>query len=134
MQALKKLGAGNNELKLPTAEKLRLPLRSTADADLIATGALHEVTIELILCKRARWFQKIELTVADFPPGKVKESCVPPSLLHNKLCFANGISKIDETPDLASSTEVVAVIGMACRFPQVDSKEEFWQLLVSAIY
>jgi hypothetical protein len=136
-QALKQLCAGNNELELPNADKLRLPLRSTADADIITTRALHEVAIELILCKRAHWFQTVKLTVAEPPHGKVKfvplgqESCVPRSFLPSKLSLTNGISHHDDTPDLASGTEEVAVVGMACRFPQADSIMEFWQLVSS---
>lgn len=98
---------------------------------------MHEVAIELILCKRAHWFQTVKLTVADIPHDKVKfvplgkESCVPRSLSPSKLSFANGIAHHDNAPDLAGRTEEVAVVGMACRFPQADSIEEFWQLLSS---
>lgn len=136
-QALKQFCAGNYELELPNADKLRLPLRSTADADIIATGALHEVAIELILCKRAHWFQTVKLTLADVPHGNVKfvplgkESCVPRSLLPGKLSLTNGISHHDDALDLTSKAEEVAVVGMACRFPQADSVEEFWQLVSS---
>ena len=124
-------------MELPNADKLRLPLRSTADADLITSGALHEVAIELILCRRAHWYQTVKLTVAEFSHGEVefvalgKDSHVPRSLLPGKPSLTQGISPHDDAPSLPSVTEEVAVVGMACRFPQADSVEEFWQLLSS---
>lgn len=114
-----------------------MPLRSTADTEIITTGALHEVAIDLILCKRAHWFQTVKLLVADNPHGRVKfvpfgkESCIPRSLLPSKLGLKNGIPNHDEALVLANRTVEVAVVGMACRFPQADSIEEFWELLSS---
>ncbi|RMZ75270.1 hypothetical protein DV737_g5363, partial [Chaetothyriales sp. CBS 132003] len=136
-QALKQLCAGNHDLDLPSADKLRMSLRSTADADVIATGSLHDIAIDLILCKRAHWFQTVKSTVGNFPQSKVKfvqlgrESCVPRSLLSNNPRLNNGVSHHDDTQSFASGSEEVAVVGMACRFPQADSIEEFWQLVSS---
>jgi hypothetical protein len=126
-EKLKKLCLGNSELELPPAEKLHMPLRTTADATLIATGALHDIAIDLILCKRAHWFQTVKLTSTSLSlADKVnfvslgKELCTPRSLLSSKRNHPNSRLKHDEE---------VAVVGMACRFPQADSLEEFWQLL-----
>lgn len=103
-----------------------MPLRSTADGSIIRTGALHEIAIQLILCKRAHWFQTVKLTLGDLPYDKVKyvplggKSCIPRSLSANKH---------NPNHDDASSLEEIAVVGMACRFPQADTLEEFWDLL-----
>ncbi|RMZ84871.1 hypothetical protein DV738_g250, partial [Chaetothyriales sp. CBS 135597] len=122
-QVLKKICAGNKDLDLPSADKLRWPLRSTADADIITTGALHEIAIDIILCKRAHWFQTVKLSLADFPHGKVqfvqlgRESCIPRSLLSNKHKLTNGISHHgeasyhEEASHVANRTEEVAVVG-----------------------
>jgi hypothetical protein len=135
-ESLKKLCTGNKELELPDARKLLMPLRSTADADIITTGALHEVAIDLILCKRAHWLQTVQQTVAHFS-SKVKliqmgtQPCVPRSLSPSKLNVKNDIPHRINAIDPASRPEEVAVVGMACRFPEADSIEEFWQLLIS---
>ncbi|KAI2465125.1 ketoacyl-synt-domain-containing protein [Annulohypoxylon bovei var. microspora] len=120
--------AANSELRLPDAERLRLPLRSTADGQIIKTGALHEIAIQLILCKRAHWFQTVRLTLGDLIPDRVTfiplgtKSCIPRSL---------SASKYNLNYDEDSAPEEIAVVGMACRFPQADSLEEFWELLRS---
>ena len=45
--------------------------------------------------------------------------------------FADGSSPSYDLPYFDKEIEEVAVVGMACRFPQADSLEEFWQLLHS---
>ncbi|KAI1206386.1 ketoacyl-synt-domain-containing protein [Annulohypoxylon truncatum] len=120
---LVKLCTTNDQLRLPNAESLRLPLRSTADGSIIKTGALHEIAIQLILCKRAHWFQTVKSTLGDLTPEKVTfvplgtKSCIPRSLSTSK--YNN-----DENP-----LEEIAVVGMACRFPQSDTLEEFWEII-----
>ncbi|KAJ5446662.1 hypothetical protein N7445_001483 [Penicillium cf. griseofulvum] len=120
-QQLKEICAHIPDLQLPTANDLRLPLRSTSDTELIATGPLHDVAFDLILCKRAHWYQTIRRTVDDNFPQTPRftaigsESCIPRSLTVPK-----------STPGLL---EEIAVVGMACRFPQAESLEEFWRLI-----
>lgn len=127
---LSRLCAKNDDLRLPSAEKLRLPLRSTADGRIVNSGALHDLAIQLILCRRAHWFQTVKLTMGDLPMDKVtftplgKEGCVPRSLSaspsHTRSSAAH-----EESGEL----EEIAVIGMACRFPQAENLDAFWQLL-----
>lgn len=132
-EAAERLGqicAKSKDLRLPDAKKLRLPLRSTADAHIINTGALHEIAIQMILCRRAHWFQTVKSTMNDLPQGKVtfvplgSEFCVPHSL-STKENHANVASDHDDT----TSLEEIAVVGMACRFPRAKNLEEFRQLL-----
>ncbi|KAF5855864.1 hypothetical protein ETB97_008293 [Aspergillus alliaceus] len=119
-QRLKEICAQTPDLQLPTASELLLPLRSTADAELLTTGALHDIAIDAILCKRAHWYHTVKRAIEE-TPNDVQfvavgpESCIPRSLT------------LARSP--ANMHEEIAVIGMACRFPQADSLEEFWQLL-----
>ncbi len=84
-ELLKELYASAPHLQLPSAERLNLPLRSTADASLVAAGALHDVAIDAILSKRAHWYQTVRATMDDLPSGRAvefvafgkKESLVP---------------------------------------------------------
>ena len=147
-QALKKLCAENQDLQLPGAERLRLSLRSTADAEVITTGALHDVAVDLILCKQAHWFNTVKRTLAEMQGRKNvkpllfgKESFVPRSLSSRQKDLANGVSyhdKIHNSQSLHLSgmrdpvqADEIAVVGMACRFPQAESVEDFWQLISS---
>ena len=129
-EILSQICAENEGLRLPDAEKLRLPLRSTTDAHILNTGALHAIAINLILCKRAHWFQTVKSTMDAIPQAKVTfvplgdESCVPRSL-SAKEHHVNVAPNQDNT----HSFEEIAVVGMACRFPRAENLEEFQRLL-----
>lgn len=116
----------HENLQLPEATELRLPLRSTADAELIITGALHDVATQLILCQRANWFETVKNTVAHMSIDQTaiasfgSETCLPRSLARYKQQIR---------PSTPTTTEEIAVVGMSCRFPQSESLEAFWQLL-----
>lgn len=136
-QKLNQVAKKYTDLRLPDASQLRMPLRSTADAGIIITGNLHEVAIDLILCKRAHWFQTVRSTISDFPGGEFEtislgnDPCIPRSLLPNQAKLPNGIPHRVGLSDSRDEHEEVAVVGMACRFPQADSTEEFWKLINS---
>jgi hypothetical protein len=141
-----KLCAENCLLQLSSGGNLCLPLRATSNAEIIRTGMLHDIAIDLILCKRAHWFLTVKATMAAetsggrtiqyFPIGS--HSFVPHSLTTSKANPQNGTSghgdlenepKVDGTNGQLHQREEIAVIGMACRFPQADTLEEFWQLI-----
>jgi hypothetical protein len=109
---------------------LRLPLRSTADAEILCTGALNDIALDLILCKRAHWFQTVKATLTELAHGNSvdfltigRDLHVPRSLSHTQTK-----ARVGTKPD---EFEEIAVVGMACRFPQADSLQEFWQLISS---
>ena len=120
-------------LGLPNAEKLRLPLRSTVDAHLIVAGALHEIALEMILCKRAHWFQTVKLSIRDVPQDRVsflalgrKAGVVPLSLRSNIGAVNARPNSQDEEQEYR---EEIAVVGMACRFPRAENLTSLWELL-----
>ncbi|KAI0896146.1 ketoacyl-synt-domain-containing protein [Annulohypoxylon nitens] len=121
---LVKLCSKNSNLRLPDAESLRLPLRSTADGSVIKTGAIHEIAIQLILCKRAHWFQTVKSTLGDLTPNKATFVS-----LGTKSCIPRSLSPGKQTHDDEGALEEIAVVGMACRFPQADTLEEFWEII-----
>ncbi|KAK3312435.1 hypothetical protein B0H66DRAFT_633155 [Apodospora peruviana] len=123
-RSLARLCARNhNILGLGDADKLRLPLRSTANAQLITSGALHEIAIDLILCKRLHWFQTIKQTLPIYQRvsflvlgttgGTGKNSVAP---------------KPRKNPPTSRGHEI-AVVGMSCRFPRAENLAAFWELL-----
>ncbi|KAK3940210.1 conidial yellow pigment biosynthesis polyketide synthase [Diplogelasinospora grovesii] len=131
---LNRICAENHSLLgLPNAEELRLPLRSTADAQLITAGALHEIAIELILCKRAHWSQAVKLSVSGISQDRVsfsvmgrKSGVIPLSLRRGIAAWNSGPDDHDQDPD---HHEEIAVVGMACRFPRAENLTSFWELL-----
>ncbi|KAI3390979.1 hypothetical protein diail_8293 [Diaporthe ilicicola] len=125
-KALISLCRQHENLQLPEATELRLPLRSTADAELITTGALHDIAAQLILCQRANWFETVKNTMAHLSPDQTaiasfgSGTCLPRSLARCKQQIQ---------PTKSTATEEIAVVGMSCRFPQSESLEAFWRLL-----
>ncbi|RYP59320.1 hypothetical protein DL769_008584 [Monosporascus sp. CRB-8-3] len=126
---LRRICSENDDLRLPSSEKLHLPLRSTVSGIVINHGALHDIAIEAVLCRRAHWFQTVKLTMNGLPANKVtfvplgRETCIPRSLSTGNHLMSNSM---DDDP---CELEEIAVIGMACRFPKAENLEEFWQLL-----
>lgn len=125
-KALISLYKQHENLQLPEATELRLPLRSTSDADLITTGVLHDIATRLILGQRANWFETVKNTMANLSPDQTaiasfgSETCLPRSLARGKQQIR---------PSEPTSTEEIAVVGMSCRFPRSESLEAFWRLL-----
>ena len=123
-------------MQLPSADKLSLPLRSTADAAVITAGPLHDIAIDAILSRRAHWYQTVKTTVdglsdaqsVDFVAFGKKESIIPRTLALRNRGF-------DQTPaipnDIPPPAEEIAIVGMACRFPEADSVDEFWELVTA---
>ncbi|KAK4640000.1 Type I Iterative PKS [Podospora bellae-mahoneyi] len=127
-QTLKRICASIGELQLPAAAALQTPLRSTADANIVPPNAtsLHDIAIDLALCKRAHWLQTLRNCVekADnfvfIPIGSHTRGLVPRSITHPH-----------PSPSTSMPEDEIAIIGMSARFPGSDSLSDFWNLLVS---
>ena len=130
-QKLKQLCEGNSRLELPDANMLRLPLRSTADNSLITAGPLHEIAIDLILCKKAHWFTTVKAAKENMPQHEMGFVAIGQgSSIPQSLRLDQSRSSVDASPP-AQPPEEIAVVGMGCRFPKADSLEAFWELLES---
>lgn len=153
-RSLKELCWQDTRFQLPNAAELVLPLRSNIDGELISTGRLHEIALESILMHKCEWFQTVQAAVTDAgvekssvipvgPEASIPRSIAKPSLPNGK---ANGITNgshgltngvklqngIDHTEDTGiNDTSAIAVIGMACRYPEADSLEDFWEVISS---
>ncbi|KAI3328358.1 hypothetical protein F4824DRAFT_493237 [Ustulina deusta] len=108
------------------ADELQLPLRSNENGQEISTTSLTDVAVESILCKTANWFEVVKSTIKALPAQDYKfttvgkGSFVPSSLLQQKHALPP-----------ANAERHVAIVGMACRFPNSDNVTEFWELLKS---
>jgi hypothetical protein len=139
--ALKKICATDSAMQLPNAESLQLPLRSTIDAEIITSGSLQDIAIDCILLRKAHWFQTINSTLYDSPGASIisfgKDGLIPRSIaLRQRNIQSTSNISADEDIDATTNgepliTEKVAIIGMACRYPQADTVQEFWDLISS---
>ncbi|MCJ1462838.1 hypothetical protein MMC07_001441 [Pseudocyphellaria aurata] len=157
-EKLKALCKNDPRFQLPTADRLVLPLRSNADAELIVEGALHDIAIDTILTQQSRWFQTVQATVSKSIDAKVNLKAVGDGVIPRSVTvesdrepdisnLENGdspkpypshqphlpaigsvLSNPPEKNAIVLSSEI-AVIGIACRFPEADSVEEFWNLI-----
>lgn len=152
---MKELCGRDTRFQLPNAAELILPLRSNIDGDFISAGAVHEIALESILLQRCQWFQTVQAAIAHTgveadsvvpvgPEASVPRSVTKSSLpkgktngitndvsheLTNGVKLPNGISHAEQTS--INDASAVAVIGMACRYPEADSLEDFWELISS---
>lgn len=117
-----------SSLRLPGAQALRWPLRSTADGQVITSGELHDTAIQTILCQRAHWFPTVRAAAAGSPELRHaqfvslgSEPCVPPSLLRAA------------TEPATKVPGEVAIIGMASRFSGAADPDELWELIRSGV-
>lgn len=154
VRELKSLCRQSEGFQFPTAEHLALPLRSTgaADGQILTQGALSDIAIDSILTEKCEWFETVRAAVAAFGdrssvdmtpvggPGAVPRSLVPSKAGEKSTQLrqpvVNGILRSGESiPRPVSEAPVrgdaIAVIGMACRYPQAPSLEEFWSLITS---
>lgn len=183
VEEVKLLCRRDENMRFPSPEQLRLPLRSTSDGQVIETGLLHEIAIDDILTNTCFWYDTINTTVRGWRGQAVRlisvgssTGTIPKSLKDatatresvavnsdtqhrnqapkaaSAVVDSNGLSDFltngtepmpRPTPNIppglgkgepeASSRarEAVAVVGMACRYAQADSLDEFWSLIDS---
>ncbi|KUI52981.1 Conidial yellow pigment biosynthesis polyketide synthase [Cytospora mali] len=128
VRSLKALFQRDARFQLPSAASLSLPLRSNVNGDILTEGPLHEVALESILLHQCQWYETVRHAAGH---GGIEaedilqvgtETTVPRSLNHTL-----------SPPSSPNDASGVAVIGMACRYPDADSLEEFWELLRDGI-
>ncbi|KAI9933738.1 hypothetical protein MW887_004810 [Aspergillus wentii] len=142
----------DERFQLPFANSLTLPLRSSVDGQRIINGALHRIALESILLKPSQWFQTVQETSSAWemcnkrvgfitigsempiPPSLIRHHLLPeaPSILNANTNSTEQIP-ITGTPltDETNADESgIAVIGMACRYPEADSIDELWEIIV----
>ncbi|KAK0713556.1 putative polyketide synthase [Lasiosphaeria miniovina] len=145
----------HDELRLPTADALLVPVRANATGELLGHGPLplaHEI-IYSTLVTRCEWHTLLQgmskqiketssrttHTFAMFGTGR--KNCVPSAAFEE-----NGLSitKLDvmqavAAPHLHKSIlsvegypkDAIAIVGAACRLPGADSLEDLWEVVSS---
>jgi hypothetical protein len=158
LRAILALCERDERFRLPNADALKSPLLSNAGGKPITRGALHGIALQSILTEQSRWdlmFDASSMKVQNlnFRYITIGERVIVPRIVHEPSdmgspeAFANHQQNHHASPDLSSSfnTELgpdgprfehgnlpesaIAIIGMACRYPDADSLEEFWGLI-----
>ncbi|PSR79893.1 hypothetical protein BD289DRAFT_491583 [Coniella lustricola] len=134
VQSLRALFQRDERFQLPSATALLLPLRSNVDGSLITRGSLHDIALDSILLHQCNWYETVshavkgsKISVQDIMRVGA-ETVVPRSLRSIPISGQTANISNGDSP-LFDSSSAVAVIGMACRYPEADSLEEFWELL-----
>ena len=150
-QELSRLSDRNQNLQLPDASKLQVPIRSNKTGDLLTTGSLAHELITTILVSRCEWYTLLTEVARDLDlSGRRAHNfatfgigdCIPLSPFHKvKL----QITKVDVQSLVAKASrevlpnddrysypdDAVAIIGASCRLPGANSIEELWDLISS---
>ncbi|KIA75609.1 polyketide synthase [Aspergillus ustus] len=150
VQQVQQLCQQDERFQLAKANELVLPLRSNIDADLISAGSLHDEALRSILLQQCQWYRTVHAAVATLDGGLDSiisvgsEMAIPRSILEleraKKLPLQNGIgnhtiingqSAVPQANHTSEVTTAIAIIGMACRYPDSDTLDDFWKLLHS---
>ncbi|KAI0442798.1 hypothetical protein F4803DRAFT_575191 [Xylaria telfairii] len=134
VRSLKALFQRDKRFQLPSAADLILPLRSNFDGTNISEAALHEIAIDSILIQQCNWYKTVHnaATTSGIQAEDIiivgVEATVPRSL-NNVSPLSSSSSPCNDAKAEFDDKSAIAIIGMACRYPDADSLEEFWKLL-----
>ncbi|KAI8633671.1 hypothetical protein F5Y19DRAFT_489120 [Xylariaceae sp. FL1651] len=154
LKQLKSLCQENPLFQLPSANELVFPLRSNADGKVINSGFLHDIALDSILVHQCQWYETVRATIDEVNSHKLTLVSVGSGVLPSSLIAttkgripsrkaANGTTYVSISRDKASMKEetvpvaldtssgAIAVIGMACRYPEAENLDEFWELITS---
>lgn len=157
---LSKVVSISNGMEFPDIKDLQVPIRNTADGEIIFGGSLNLLALENTLLKRADWYKTLRSSLQQLPKSNQTIAVagfgnfIPASLLRNPSLqvialsnierskqkpyvndHVNGVNGVYEdthnTPDLSEyPPHSIAVVGMAGRFPGADSVDELWELIM----
>jgi hypothetical protein len=123
-----------NRLKLPSANALALPLRSTSDGRIIRDQLLHNVAMESILTSQCHWWQTLTMALEDTQKEMRvvsigPKSCIPRSIRGRVLKSTSELVNEAISTTQSDYPQYIAITGMAGRYPGADSLDELWESL-----
>ncbi|KAL8715419.1 MAG: hypothetical protein Q9220_000753, partial [cf. Caloplaca sp. 1 TL-2023] len=150
--SLKRLCAANPSLQFPMTADIKAPLRSNISGDVFNSQNLTNEAIQAILVSRCEWYQLLNHVAHDLEKTGSSShilvhfgsgDCLSPVPFHQRelsITKVNAMSLIKDPAGASKSTkdctyeyppDSVAVVGIACRFPDATNVEEFWALISS---
>lgn len=147
-QAVEKLLRFAEGLEFPNADRLRGLVRDTASGSIISEGSLTQLALENTLLSPADWYSTVKFSVDQLTNSKKTigvigmSSCIPASLLQTPGLKVHSLDKL--APSIPSPADAhlnsmnlddypahsIAIVGMAGRFPDADSVDELWDLIM----
>lgn len=152
LQAIWNLCQRDERFRLPDADALNNQLLSSINGEIITQGSLSRIAFQSILTEQARWDLVLEASSNAMKAWNInfryisigEKVLIPHSGNRHPVAklpdvFTNNhFTSQNAQPLLKSPTsedadflpeDAVAIIGMACRYPDADSVEEFWDLI-----
>ncbi|KAF9694109.1 hypothetical protein EKO04_007757 [Ascochyta lentis] len=135
----------HDEMKLPDASQLRVPVRSNIDGKSLKDCSLTHEAIRTILASRCEWYQLLNEVAQDLAGCSTDSHSfvlfgigdpVPLMPFHNARLR---ISKLDVYTAIQNAKlaeyeypeNAIAITGASCRLPQANDLEELWNLLAA---
>ncbi|KAL6155028.1 Type I Iterative PKS [Exserohilum turcicum] len=136
---------GRDEMTLPAASQLQIPVRSTLDGKLLDSCSLTHEVINTILASRCEWYRLLEEVAQDLAKSNTDThtfalfgigDAVPLMPFHNARLR---VSKVEAYTAIQNAKlaeyeypeSAIAITGVSCRLPQANDVEELWQLLAA---
>ncbi|KAL5341117.1 hypothetical protein BJX70DRAFT_406414 [Aspergillus crustosus] len=146
LHQLRKLCDQDERFQFLNLRELVFPLRSNITTGIISGGSLHDEALRSILLHQCQWYRTVQAAVGNGADSVISigtETATPRSILKLLQTKTNGLTNgitnhIANSPaptrlggNKSETTPAIAVIGMASRYPDSDSLEDFWDLLQS---
>ncbi|KAH5404703.1 hypothetical protein HBI32_163190 [Parastagonospora nodorum] len=135
----------HDEMQLPDASQLRVPVRSNLNGKLLIDCSLTHEAINTILASRCEWYRLLKEVAQDLAGSGT--DChtfalfgigdpVPLMPFHNarlRVSKVEAHTAIQEArlAEYKYPDDAIAVTGVSCRLPQANDLEELWQLLAA---
>ncbi|KAL3493898.1 hypothetical protein BJX62DRAFT_234754 [Aspergillus germanicus] len=136
VETLRRLADSDPDFQLPHTDSLLAPVYSNVNGKPFPEGPTGDTLIESILLHRCNWYSTMSAAFAGLTSEDASVvqfglvECVPASLLRRARASVQRVT-IDRAGKAAS--ELIAIIGMACKVPGADSLDEFWDLMMKGI-
>ena len=140
----------DERFRFPDADALNSTLLSNISGEAITQGSLHDIALRSILTEQSRWELMFNIWLRDNDQSShfmIGEKVIVPGIVNNNMNESPGRAASLWPPPATSATttaipekdqqntslrfpeSAIAIIGMACRYPDADSVEEFWDLI-----